>query len=201
MILAVAVLFHTHCFLFAIIPFLFDKPWGKITWIGLAAVLLIMLTYDTTMGAFMEFAQSIGAQVVDIEVFDGHSINLLRIVVYWIPALLALIFRDRLFFDSSRTENLFVNMSIVSACILTIGLVQAANLFARMAANFEFAIAISLPWILNKLLEKRSATFFSVVAAFLYLGYYLYEFGISKSFGSNYSAISLWQFIVELFTL
>ena len=139
------------------------------------------------------------AMVAEIEVFDNNSINVLRVIVYWVPALIALFFRKRLFSDSTRTENMFVNMSLISACILMIGLVQAANLFARMAAYFEIAAAISLPWMIKKLFTKRSARFVTVCAALLYFGYFLYEFGVSKGFGRNYTAITLWQFIASLF--
>ena len=195
----IAILFHTHAFMFAILPFLFEKPWGKITWLGFAAVLFSMATYDSTLGAFMEYAQSIGALVDESELFDGHQINFLRVVVYWIPSLLALIFRRRLFHDSSRIENLFANMAIVSSMILTIGMVQGANLYARMAAYFEIATAITLPWMINKLFDKQSAKMLTFVACICYFGYFCYEFGVSKSFGQQYRAISLWQFILELF--
>lgn len=195
----VAMLFHTHAFMFAIVPLLFGKPWGKVTIVFFLAALFAMATYDATLGAFMEYAQSMGAMVAEIEVFDNNSINVLRVVVYWVPAMLALAFRKRLFSNSIRVENLFVNMSMISAFILMIGLVQAANLFARMAAYFEIATAISLPWMIKKLFTKRSAQFVSVCAAVLYFGYFLYEFGISKDFGNNYSAISLWQFVTSLF--
>ena len=195
----VAMLFHTHAFMFAIVPLLFGKPWGKVTIVFFLAALFAMATYDATLGAFMEYAQSMGALVAEIEVFDNNSINVLRVVVYWVPAMLALAFRKRLFSNSTRVENLFVNMSMISAFILMIGLVQAANLFARMAAYFEIATAISLPWMIKKLFTKRSAQFITICAAVLYFGYFLYEFGVSKDFGNNYSAISLWQFVTSLF--
>lgn len=195
----VAILFHTHAFMFAIVPLLLEKPWGKVTWALLGATIFAMLTYDYTLGAFMEYAQSIGALVDEGELFDGHSINVLRVLVYWIPALLALIFRQRLFTDSTKEENLFVNMSIVSAFILTLGLVQAANLFARMAGYFEIATAIALPWMIKKLFTKQSAQFVTVVATILYFCYFYFEFGITKNFGNDYAAISLWQFITSLF--
>lgn len=198
-LVAIAILFHTHAFMFAILPLLFNKPWGKTTWIGLAAVIFAMVTYDRTLGTFMNYAQSIGALVDEGELFDGHQINFLRIVVYWVPSLLALAFRRRLFKDSARSENLFVNMSIVSSLILTLGMVQAANLFARMAAYFEIATAIALPWMTRKLFTKKSEHFVIICAVFLYFGYFLYEFGVSKNFGNDYSAISLWQFLLELF--
>lgn len=195
----VAMLFHTHAFMFAIVPLLFGKPWGKVTIVFFLAALFAMATYDATLGAFMEYAQSMGALVAEIEVFDNNSINVLRVVVYWVPAMLALAFRKRLFSNSTRVENLFVNMSMISAFILMIGLVQAANLFARMAAYFEIATAISLPWMIKKLFTKRSARAVTICAAILYFGYFLYEFGVSKDFGNNYSAISLWQFVTSLF--
>lgn len=198
-LVAIAILFHTHAFMFAIVPLLLEKPWGKVTWALLGATIFAMLTYDYTLGAFMEYAQSIGALVDEGELFDGHSINVLRVLVYWIPALLALIFRRRLFTDSTKEENLFVNMSIVSAFILTLGLVQAANLFARMAGYFEIATAIALPWIIKKLFTKQSAQLVTILACILYFGYFMFEFTVSKDFGSDYSAISLWQFIISLF--
>ena len=199
LLVAIAILFHTHAFMFLILPLLFGRPWGIITYLGLLATIFAMLTYDRTLGAFMEYAQSIGALVDEGEVFDGHQINLMRVAVYWIPPILAFVFRKHLFRGSSRRENLFVNMSIVCAMILTIGTVQAANLFARMAAYFEIATAIALPWMIKRLFTKRSAQFITICAAVLYFGYFLYEFGISKDFGNDYSAISLWQFITSLF--
>lgn len=195
----IATMFHTHAFMFAFLPFLFRIPWGKITWLLVVAVVLIMATYNTTMEAVMNFALSIGVNVADFELFDGHSINIIRILVYSIPAAMALVFRNRLFSNSTRAENLFANMSIASVLILSIGLIQGANLFARMAAYFEFAIAISLPWMIEKLFTKDSARFVKMFGTVLFFGYFYYEFAISKSFDSGYRAITLWQFITSLF--
>lgn len=194
-----AVLFHTHAFMFAIIPFLLGKPWGKVTWILLAATLFAMATYDVTLGAFMTYAQSLGALVDEGELFDGHSINVLRVLVYWIPALFALIFRRRLFSNSTHMENVFVNMSIVSAFILTIGLVQAANLFARMAGYFEVATIIALPWMIEKLFTKQSARWVTRCASVLYFIYFWYENAINRDFANDYTAITLWEYIQSIF--
>ena len=199
LLVGIAILFHTHAFMFAVLPFLFRKPWGIYTWVLLGASLFAIATYDMTLGAFMSFAQSIGLLVADIEVFDDHQVNILRVLVYWVPTLLALVFRRRLFQNSTRTENLFANMSILSAFILTIGLREGANLFARMAAYFEIATAVTLPWMIRKLFTKQSERLVIVFASILYFVYFLYEFAVSKGFGINYRAISLWQFITSLF--
>ena len=198
LLVCTAILFHTHAFMFAVLPALFHKPWGKLTWIGFGAVLFAMATYDVTLGAFMEYAQSIGMLVDEGELFDGHQINFLRIVVYWIPSVLALVFRKRLFRDASRMENLFANMAIIGSMILSLGMIQGANLYARMAGYFEIAVPITLPWMFRKLFTKQSARFVTGVAVVCYFGYFCYEFGVSKSFGTQYSAITLWQFLLQM---
>ena len=181
LLVLVAIFFHTHAFMFAIVPLLLEKPWGKVSWGLLGATAFAMATYDFTLGAFMEYAQSIGALVAEVEVFDDHQINILRVLVYWVPALFALIFRKRLFSSSGRTENLFVNMSMVSAFILTIGLVRGANLYARMAAYFEIGTAIALPWMFQKLFTRRSAQFVTIAAAALYLDTFCMNFRYQRT--------------------
>lgn len=195
----IAMTFHTHAFMFLLVPFLCGKPWGKRIWILLGAAIFAMANYDSTLGAFMSFAESIGAFVAEIEVFDGHAINMLRVMVYWIPPIIALVFKKRLFRDSTRMENLFVNLSCVSAFILTIGLVEGANLYARMAAYFEIFTALALPWMIKKLFTKPSAKIVTGSATVLYFIYFYYEFAVSKSFDTEYSAITLWQFFAGLF--
>lgn len=190
-----AMLFHTHAFMFAILPFLFGKPWRTVTFVLLGATLFAMATYDSTLGAFMEYAQMLGANVAEIEVFDGHSINVLRIAVYAVPPLIALVYNKRLFADSTPMENLFVNMSTVSLFILSIGLVEGANLYARMAAYFEVGTAIALPWMLKKIFPQKQTKIITLAAAVLYFGYFYYEFAITKGFEGEYTAITIWQFI------
>lgn len=193
-----AMLFHTHAFMFAILPLLFGKPWRTVTFVLLGATLFAMATYDATLGAFMEYAQMLGANVAEVEVFDGHSINVLRIAVYAIPPLIALIYNKRLFADSTPMENLFVNMSIVSLFILSIGLVEGANLYARMAAYFEVGTAIALPWMLKKSFPQKQTKVITAAASVLYFGYFYYEFAITKGFEGEYTAITIWQFVKSL---
>ena len=108
-----------------------------------------MATYDSMLGFYGIHLIS-GVNDCRGWIFDAHQVNILRVVVYWLPAILVLIFRRRLSRNSNRIENLFVNMSVVSAFILTIGLVQGANLYTRMAAYFEIATAIALPWMIKE---------------------------------------------------
>jgi hypothetical protein len=102
--------------------------------------------------------------------------------------------------DSNREENLFVNLSIGAAFILSIGLRQGANLFARMAAYYEIAVGFSLPWMIAKIFNKRSSNLILGIATVLYFGYFFYEHGINQDISNIYSSITIWEFIQRLFT-
>ncbi len=195
-----AMAFHSYAIVFLICPFLCGRPWGKRIWGLFLLTVVAMMTYRSTLGAVMSWAEQIGILVSEEELFDGHALSILRVAVYLVPAVLALIFRSRLFGDSTRTENLIVNLSCVSGFVLMLGLTEGANLYARMAAYFEIFTALSLPWMIQKIFNKWSAALVSVMTAVCFFGFFLYEFMISKSFDANYHAITLGQFIVELLT-
>lgn len=194
----IAILFHTHAFMLLVLPLLLTRPWSKVTYITFAFVITAMMTYDIIFGTFLEFGQSIGATVVEDEVFDGHTLNPIRVLVYSVVPVFGFIFRKRLFTASNEYENLFTNMGIISFLILSIGLINGANLFARMAGYFEYGSAICLPWMIKKVFADKSYRIILVIASILYFVYFLYEFGISKNFDGTYRAITLFEFIKEL---
>ena len=198
LMVAVAVLFHFYAIVFVLVPLMRERPWKTNTWILLGTVLFCLFNYEETLGAVIAQVESMGESISAEEVFDGNSINLLRVLVYWVPAALALIFQRHLFYDSSPTDHLFANISIMAAMILTVGLAQGANLFARMAGYFEIGMAVTLPWMIRRIFEKKSAQLVSIVAAALFFGYFVYEFTVSKDFSGGYTSITLWQFLGEL---
>ena len=201
LLVLLATLFHFYAIVYLLVPLLFGKPWGKTTWILVAAAVATLLTYESTLGVLMAQVDEMGGDIAAEELFDGHSINALRVAVYWVPGLIALLFRRHVVYDSTRMENLFVNLSVLCACVLTIGLAQGANLYGRMAGYFEIYLALALPLLIKKIFTRESARFVSAVAAILFLGYFLYEFMIGKPFGNEYRAISLMQFVLELLGL
>lgn len=201
LLVLLAMLFHFYAIVYLMVPLLFGKPWGKTTWLMLGITAGTLLTYNSTLGALMAYVDRMGGNIAAEELFDGHSINVLRVAVYWVPALLAFLFRRYVNHNSTRMENLFINMSMLCACILSIGLAEGANLYGRMAGYFEIAIAVAMPYIIQKVFNKRSERWLSGVAALMFFGYFCYEFAISKNFGAEYRAISLGQFFLELIGL
>lgn len=198
LLVAVAVFFHFYAIVFVLVPLMREQPWKRVTWILLGLTVFCLLNYERTLGAVIAQVESMGESISEEEVFDGNSINFLRVAVYWVPAAMALLFRRHLFYDSTPTDHLFANISIMAALVLTIGLAQGANLFARMAGYFEIGMAVTLPWMIRKIFTRESAKLVSVVAAVLFFGYFVYEFTVAKDFTGGYTSISLWQFFGEL---
>lgn len=199
LLVLIATLFHTYAALFAIIPFFMSKPWSKTTWIALVIAVVAMMTYEDTLGSIMGYAGDAGVNMHESELFDGHALSLPRVIVFWVPGLIALIFRKQLFRDSTRTENLFVNLSILGAMVLMLGLVQGANLYGRMTAYFSIGTIIALPWMLHKVFNKRSENLVMICAGAFYFAYFIYENVIDGYFDQDYHAISLWQYISSIF--
>lgn len=200
LLVILAILFHTHAFLFLVVPLFLTKPWNKLTYMCIATVVFAMLTYDLTLGAFMEYAQSIGANVAEIEVFDNYTISPLRAAVYAIIPLITFVFKKRLLLNTNETTNLFVNWSILSCLILSIGLVNGANLFARMTGYFELGIALVLPWLLHRLFDVKSRMLINVIALLCFTAYFVLDLKYAKGFiESSYISITLFDFIKTLF--
>ncbi len=198
LLVCLAALFHTYALIFLTLPLMCGKPWNLRTWLVLGITVFTMMTFDQTIGSFVDYAQSTGAHASEEDVFNNTSMNILRVAVYMVPMLISLIFRRRLFQDSRRRENLFVNMSILSALFMLLGTVNAANMMARMAAFFEIGAAISMPWMVKKLFNRNSADVLIIGVITLYFLFFLYEFIVAKPFSINYSSITLWEFLLSI---
>ena len=71
-----------------------------------------------------------------ISEFTGEGVNIFRVLVCNVPLVLSYIYRKKLFADSSETENLMVNLTMLNGAIMFVGLFGTANYFARLA-NFS----------------------------------------------------------------
>ncbi len=193
-----ASLFHAYAFVFAILPLLCNKPWAQRTWLLLIATLIVLFTFDKTVGAFVDYADSIGMHAASEDVFNGASVNIIRVVIYLVPTIISLIFRERLFRSYTKTEALFVNMSILSSFIMALGIADGANMLARAAAFFEIGYVISLPWMIGRLFTQKSFKSIAVIIGFFYFLLFMFDFGVVKDFNNAYNSISFFDFILQL---
>lgn len=195
-----AFLFHTYAIAFVILPLFTVKPWTGRAFLLLLAVYIVMQNFDSVIQSFLEFANESGKDVASEEVIGAAAINPIRVAVYAVTPLLAFFLRGYLFEDEKdREHNILVNMSIITVAIMSIGLISAANMFARMGQYFEFGIICSLPWMLKKAFDKQSARFVGAVAIMCFVGYFCYANLVQIYFDDHYGRHTVLEFIQSLF--
>ena len=196
----VAFLFHTYAISFLILPLCMVRPWSFRTFLLLLGVYVVMINFNTVIVEFLEFANENGKTISSEEVLGTAAINPLRVAVYAVVPLMALVFRRQLFQSgTSREHNLLTNMSIITVAIMSLGLVNAANMFARMGQYFEFGLICSLPWMLRKIFSRNSIRMISAIAIGCFTVYFCYANLVQIYFDDHYGRHTLWYFIQSLF--
>lgn len=194
-----AVMFHTYALVFIILPLFTSTPWTLRTFALLGAILFFMNNFEAVITSFMEVANESGKHVTGGELLGTASINPLRVAVYAVTPALALIFRKYLFHVSyDREHNILINMSIISVSIMAVGLVSAANMFARMAQYFEFGMICSLPWIINKPFAEESRRLMNLAAVVCFLIYFIYSHAFWMPFDDLFKRLTVFEFLENL---
>lgn len=195
----VAMLVHTYAIAFVVLPLFRAKPWRMFTFIFIAIIAVVMMTFEDTITAFMEQANDLGKTLAEFEVFADATINVFRLSVYAVPPLISLVFQKWVLHDTKRMENTLIHMSIISLAFMTMGTQAGANMFGRMGNYFELGTICYLPTMLEKTFDARSYRLISVLACVCFMGFFVYANAINLDFGTQYQAMSLWDFITRLF--
>lgn len=190
-IVIVAGLIHTYAFIFLFLPFLTGKPWGWKSILLLLATVWVMLTFESTIGSVLEYADSMGKHVAEYEVFDGNQMNPFRVAVFAVVPAAAWMFRSYLEPELDREKCILLNMSIISLMFMLLASMNGANMFGRLARYFVLGSIIALPWIIDSVFNKRSAQLLKNIAAICYFAFFLYD---NQIFSQDYKVISIWEF-------
>lgn len=196
-LLALAATFHPFVLVYFAVPFLMFKPVTKKTYIllGVTAVLALSLKY--LLGAINSFAE-IFTDSYTSNSFSGDGVNIFRVLVCNVPTLIMILFKDELFENSTKEENLIMNLTMMNGAIMIIGIFGTANYFARLANFFVIAQTISIPIIIQKFKDDKKI----IVKAGAYVGYTLYfcySNLILQPFSEEFEKISLFEYLSSLF--
>ena len=195
----VAFLFHTYAAAFVILPMFMGKPWNLRTLLFLGGILIVMNNFESLITSFLEYANESGKSVAEYEVFDNAQINSFRVMVYAVVPLLALVLHPYLFRGRyPKHYHVFINMSIISCAVMSLGTINGANMFGRMANYFEMGIICSLTWIIDRAFEKHSARLVRTAAALCFLFYFYYAYSVALDFDAEYRAVTVLEFLQTL---
>lgn len=169
---AVAELFHPYAFIYMVAPFLTFNPWTNKTWLLLAGTAVVSFGLSRFMSSVMDLTEMLGYSY-DADAFTGAGVNIFRVLVAWMPVVISFLGREKLCNNNDRISNIFINLSMMCALIMFMGLFGTANYFARLANYFLIFQVISLPWLMRVFnrSDRKLVKFIAVVCFALY-GYY-----------------------------
>ncbi len=190
--------FHPYALMYLIVPFMMFRPWTTPSYILLGLFVVGGRMLQPLMGTVIDITTAIGEEYTE-STFSGSGVGIMRVLVVSAPLLLSWLYRHELFRDSTKREHLFVNLSMVYAGILFVGMYGTALYFGRLSNYFAIMQTISLPWMLKKI-HKPDSTIFTILAVICYMVFFWFSYTVENDFASAYEAISLsryWGFLMD----
>ena len=161
------------------------RAWNLKSIFMMLAVLVITSSTDLLndlLFGIMENSQY--SDSIDALMSTGGT-NPLRVAVFAIPPLMALIFRRQILALNIPIINLSVNMAIVSFGVFIISMFTSGIYIGRMPIYFSLYNYLLLPWIIERFFEKNSSKLIYWLAICCYMIFYYYQMHVIWSFSTS----------------
>ena len=192
-----AELFHPYAFVYLIVPFMSFIPWTWKTYVLLSGTAVVSMGLSRFMGGILAITDALGGDYGATE-FSGAGVNIFRVLVVWVPVGLSFLARKYIRVNSDRISNYIINLTMVNAMVMFVGLFGTANYFARLANYFLIFQTLSLPLIFNYF-TKQSKKLLIVAAVLCYFVFFYYEHVIANGrFDDGYYFITFFDYMREL---
>ena len=188
--------FHPYSLMYLIASFLMFKPWTNKTYILLAVFGLIGLGIQPLLGTVVDITTMLGEEY-DAATFTGEGINIFRLAVVWVPVIVSFFVRKYLREANTKKDNLILNLTILNAEIMFIGLFGTANYFGRLANYFLIFQALCLPHLFNGF-TARSRKIITIICVICFLLYFYYANVINQYFDNSFYSVSFLSYIREV---
>lgn len=163
-----------------VIPFIFivqGKAWNKKTLLFLFGVIIAV----TFVEQFTNFLDTILADtqyqnvVSDWTQWEDDGTNILRVLVYSVPAIISLYGKKTIDKSDNRIINISTNMSIASAGIYVVSMFTSGIFIGRLPIYFSLFSYILLPWEINHLFNYNARKIIKFSCLFFYIIFCLYS--------------------------
>lgn len=194
----IAELFHPYAFIYLIVAVLFFKPWTIKSYILLLGTVCVSMSLSVFIEGIFVMTDSMGYSY-DANSFTGDGVNIFRVLVVWVPVLLSFLAQKFLKKCEDNNKNLILNMTMVNAMIMFLGLFGTANYFARLANYFLIFQSLALPWIF-RFYKKSSRNLLVIGSVFCYAIYFYYQMVLAQgAFDNAYKFMGIWDYLGQLF--
>ena len=194
--IAIASLIHPYALMYLLVPFMQYRPWTRKTGWMLAIFLAVGFSLRPLLGTVVNITTLLGEEYT-VSSFTGEGVNVFRVLVCNVPLVLSFLYRRQLFSDSSRAENLMVNLTMLNGAIMFVGLFGTANYFGRLANYFLIFQSLALPWMLKKI-GGRDGKLLTMLMVLGYAAYFYYANMIAIPFDQDFARLSLSEYLAQL---
>ena len=156
------------------------KAWNKKTLLLVAAI-VVAIAYIDVFTPFLDemLAETQYSDLVTNEIWtNDDGTNILRVLVYSVPAILSLLGRKYVDAADNPVINLCVNCSIITMALYFLASVSSGIYIGRLPIYTTLMGYIAVPWLIDHIFTKRSAQiiYLGMIGAFLVFFYYQMHF-------------------------
>lgn len=162
------------------IPVIFVVQGESLNWRTIVAVFVITLAVFYT-GQFTSILENI-LDNTQYDSITSNSIwigddgtNVIRVLVYSVPAILAVIGKDYINEAKNTFMDLCVNMSLISAALYVLSSVTSGVYIGRLPIYCSLYGYIVMPWLIDTMFNERSAHIVKNLMIVLYLIFFYYQ--------------------------
>lgn len=192
----IAALIHPYALMYLLVPLMEFRPWSKRTYWMLVIFLAAGFLLRPLIGTVVSITTLLGEEYT-VSSFTGEGVNIFRVLVCNVPLVLSYIYRKKFFSDSSKAENLMVNLTMLNGAIMFVGLFGTANYFGRLANYFLIFQSLSLPWMLKKI-GGRDRKMLTILMVLGFIAYFYYANAINQPFDQDFARLSLPEYLAQL---
>lgn len=162
------------------IPMIFvaqGKAFNKLTvlfLLGVMSVILFLGQFTSILADLLQNTQYNDILTNEIWVSDNGT-NILRVLVYTVPAAIALWKLRVIHEKNDKIINLCVNMSIISSGLYLVSVFTSGIYVGRLPIYFSLYNYILLPWEIKNLFEGNSRKIVLITMISMYLLFYYYQ--------------------------
>lgn len=147
------------------------------TYLMVAAVAL-MIPFTDTVSPILEQLLS-DTQYNDVMTGDiwanDDGTNIIRVLVYSVPALIALLGHRYLRSSNDRAANMCINASMITMAVYLVSSVTSGIYIGRIPIYTTLHGYTVLPWLIDQIFEKTSARLIKLLMVMFYLAFFVYQ--------------------------
>lgn len=185
MLLLVSTLHESALLMVPIIYIIQGKAWNIKMVLMLCATMVVVVFIDRFTPILNDLLQNTNYDTALSEAVlsEDDGTNVLRVLVYSVPALLSLFGLKYVRAANDPVINLSVNCSVVTMALYLVSMVTSGIYIGRLPIYTTLHGYIAVPWLINNIFERRSARLVTYAMVLLFCGFYYYQMFIAWNYG------------------